>query len=463
MYKDEKTKMMAEMPIPKLLTNMSIPAIIGMLVTAVYNIVDTIFVGRIGTEAIGAVTVAFPLFMIISAVGLTFGVGSASYISRLLGEDKKEMAEKVAVTSIITTIITGIIFAFAGIKFLRPLLNIFGATETILPFALNYTAVIILGSVFTMSNMNMNNMVRAEGSAKMSMVALSTGAVLNIILDPILIFGLDMGITGAAAATVISQAVSTVMLLTFYKSKKSVLNIKLANFTPSLEIYGEVMKIGVPTLIRQLLNSVAMTMLNNFAARYGDSTVASVGIINRVFSIGFFVTAGFTQAFQPVAGFNYGAKMFDRLKESIKVTIKRTGIFGISLALIFFFFSREVIMIFSKDPEVINIAASGLKLYSFILPVVGFTITVNTLFQALGHGVPAAVLSFSRQGLFFVPALLFLNDFFSSRGLFMAQPAADFLTFFLAGFLFYQIYRDIKAEKRQKSYDKNYQILYDAE
>ena len=463
MDKNEKTKMLAEMPIPKLLTSMSIPVIIGMLVTAVYNIVDTIFVGRIGTEAIGAVTVAFPLFMIISAVGLTFGVGSASYISRLLGEDKKDMAEKVAVTSIITTIITGIIFAAVGIKFLGPLLNIFGATETILPFAVNYTAVIILGSVFTMSNMNMNNMVRAEGSAKMSMAALSTGAALNIILDPIFIFGLDMGITGAAAATVISQAVSTVMLLILKKKKKSVLDIKLTDFTPSLEIYGEVMKIGVPTLIRQLLNSVAMTMLNNFAARYGDPTVASVGIINRVFSIGFFVTAGFTQAFQPVAGFNYGARNFERLKESIKVTLKRTGVFGISLAVIFFFFNREVIMFFSKDPEVINIASTGLRFYSFILPVIGFTITVNTLFQALGHGIPAAVLSLSRQGLFFVPALLFLTGSFSSGGLFMAQPAADFLTFLLAGFLFFQIYKEIKAEKQQVSYDSSYQILYDAE
>jgi len=186
MYKDEKTRKMAEMPIKKLLTEMSIPAIIGLLVTAVYNIVDTIFVGRIGTEAVGAVTIAFPLFMVISSIGLTFGIGSGSFISRLLGENNKEMANQVSTTSIITTFILGILMAVGGLYYLKPLLRLFGTTDAIMPYAVNYTASIILGSIFTMSNMNMNNMVRAEGSAKMSMVALSIGAVINIILDPIL-------------------------------------------------------------------------------------------------------------------------------------------------------------------------------------------------------------------------------------------------------------------------------------
>ena len=444
MYKDEKTRKLAETPIPKLLTEMSIPAIIGMLVTAVYNIVDTIFVGRIGTEAIGAVTIAFPLFMAISAIGLTFGIGSASFISRLLGEDNKKMANRVSTTSIITTFILGIVLAAGGLYYLHPLLRLFGATDVIMPYAVNYTAIIIIGSVFTMSNMNMNNMVRAEGSAKMSMIALSTGALLNIILDPILIFTFNMGIAGASTATVIAQALSTVMLLAFYKSENSVLDFKIKEFNPSLAIYTEIMKIGVPTLIRQLLSSVAMTLLNNMAAVYGAAAVASVGIINRVFSFGFFVIAGFTQGFQPVAGFNFGARQIQRLKDSIKITIKRTTFFGLLLFIVFFFFNEQVISFFSQDPEVIEIASTGLRLYALVLPLLGFAITINTLFQALGHSIPATILSLSRQGLFFIPAIYLLTNNFDMQGLFMAQPVADGLTALLTGLLFIYVYQEIK-------------------
>ncbi|MFP4370874.1 MAG: MATE family efflux transporter [Halanaerobium sp.] len=469
MYKDEKTRKLAEMPIPKLLTEMSIPAIIGMLVTAVYNIVDTIFVGRIGTEAIGAVTIAFPLFMVISAIGLTFGIGSASFISRLLGEDNKEMANKVSATSTITTFGLGIILAAAGLYYLDPLLKLFGATDVIMPYAVNYTAIIILGSVFTMSNMNMNNMVRAEGSAKMSMIALSTGAVINIILDPILIFTFGMGIAGASTATVIAQAVSTVMLIVFYKSNRSVLRFRIKDFTPSFAIYAEIMKIGIPTLIRQLLSSVAITVLNNMAGIYGAAVVASVGIINRVFAFGFFVIAGFTQGFQPVAGFNFGARQIERLKDSIKITIKRTTIFGFLLFLLFFFYNEQVISIFSQDPEVIKIASTGLRLYALILPLLGFGITINTLFQALGHGIPATILSLSRQGIFFIPAIYLLSKNFGMEGLFMAQPAADGLTAVLTAILFIYVYREIKEleteleTEKEKSVKENLNLEYGQE
>lgn len=448
MYKDQKTKRLAEKNIPELLTEMSVPAIIGMLVSAVYNIVDTIFVGRLGTEAIGAVTVAFPLFMIISAIGLAFGIGSASFISRLLGEDNHKKAGEVAVTSVITTFVLGVIMAAAGLYFLRPMLRLFGATESIMPYAYNYTALIIMGSIFTMSNMNMNNMVRAEGSAKMSMIALSTGALLNIILDPILIFYFNLGIDGAAAATVFSQAVSTALLLYFYKSGSSVVRLKLRSFRPSLSIYTEIFKIGLPTLVRQLLSSAAMTVLNNYAAGFNDVAVASVGIINRVFSFGFFVVAGFTQGFQPVAGFSYGAKNFKRLKESIKVTFKRTSFFGFLLAFVFYFFSREVIMVFSSDPAVIETAGFGLKVYSLIMPLIGFSLTTNTLFQAIGHGRPALILSLSRQGLFFIPALMILSNLFGLQGIFMAQTTADFLTFILTVILFFKVKREIDLKER---------------
>lgn len=263
-----------------------------------------------------------------------------------------------------------------------------------------------------------------------------------------------MGIAGASTATVIAQAVSTIILIIFYKSNKSVLDFKISKFKPSLSIYTEIMKIGVPTLIRQLLSSAAMTVLNNMAAVYGASVVASVGIINRVFSFGFFVIAGFTQGFQPVAGFNFGARQLERLKDSIKVTIKRTTLFGITLFIIFFFFNQQVISFFSQDSEVIKTAAAGLRHYSFVLPLLGFTITINTLFQALGHSIPATILSLSRQGLFFIPAIHIFSKKFAVEGLFMAQPAADGLTFVLASFLFIYVYREIK-ELEVQSFQSN--------
>jgi putative MATE family efflux protein len=457
----KKTDKLGKTPIPKLLTQMSIPAVIGMLISAIYNIVDTAFVGRIGTDAIGAVTIAFPLFMIVTAVGLTFGIGSASYISRLLGEKNKEMANKVSTTSIITTFILGIIFGAIGLYFLKPLLRLFGATDSIMPYAISYTSIIISGSVFTMGSMNMNNMVRAEGSAKMSMIALSIGALLNMFLDWVLIFIFNMGIAGAAIATVVSQAVSTIILLIFYQTEKSVLDFKFKEFTPSISIYFEIMKIGIPTFIRQLFSSVAMTLLNNMAAVYGAVAIASVGIINRVFSLGFFITIGFAQGFQPVAGFNFGAKKIRRLKESIKITIKRTTIINIILFVLFLVYNEQVVSIFSEDPRVIDIASTGLRFYALVLPLLGFSLTANTLFQALGRSLPATILSVSRQGLFFIPALLILPRYFDLNGLFMAQPIADGLTFILTFILFMFAYKEIRDLEIEE--DENFNLKYKEE
>ncbi len=456
MYKDEKTKMMAEEPIPKVLMNLSIPAIIGMLVTAVYNVVDTIFVGQIGVLAIGAVTIVFPVFMLLSAFGMTFGMGSASYISRLLGEDKKNMVDKVGSTSFITTSISGIFLAIIGYIFLEPIVRLFGATDTILPFAMEYGSIIIIGTIFTMNNMNMNSMVRAEGNARMSMIAMATGAGLNIIFDPLLIFVFDMGVAGAALATVIAQAVSTIILLYYYFSGKSIIEIHLSNFTPSIEIYSEIIKMGLPTLMREALISTAMALLNNTAGSYGDIYVAAIGIINRVFSMGLLVLLGFGQGFQPVAGFNYGAKMFDRLLESIKVTIKRTTTFCVIIALVFAIFSRQIIDIFSNNPEVIAVAAGGLRYYSYILPVVGINITVSILYQALGKAIPAGFLSVSRQGLFFIPALLILPVFLGVKAIFVVQPLADFLTFVISIILLVRTYKQFKKRKEEINKEKNY-------
>jgi putative MATE family efflux protein len=428
---DKRLKMMKEEKVSSVLIKLAIPAIVGMLVNAVYNIVDTLFVGRLGTSAVAAVSVAFPLFMIVTALGLTFGIGSASYISRLLGQGNKAEGDRTCSTAFFTSLAVGIIFTIAVLIYLEPILRLFGATETILPYAVDYSKALIIGSVFTMTNMVMNNVLRSEGSGKFSMIALITGAVLNIILDPIFIFSLEMGILGAAVATVISQVASTILLFSCFLRGKSYVKISPKFVTLSTRMYAEIFKIGVPVFITQFLTSVAMAFINGAAGPYGDAAVAAMGITNKVFSLAMFVVFGYCQGFQPLAGFSYGAREFERLKEAIKTSLRWTTIFTCSLGVVFFLFAGTIISGFSNDPEVIGVGIKVLRALSTFLPFFGYQTVYTTLFQALGRGRQAGILSLSRQGLFLIPLVMVLSKLFGLNGLIASQPIADFLTLLL--------------------------------
>lgn len=444
--REKRTKMMGEENIKSVLIKLAFPAIIGMLVNAIYNIVDTIFVGKLGTSAIGAVSVVFPLFMLVGAVGLTFGVGAASYISRLLGEGRKSEADKTTSIAFFSSMIVGIVFTIIGLIYLEPILKLFGATDTIMPFAKDYARVLVSGSVFTMINMTMNNMLRAEGSAKISMIALSTGALLNIILDPIFIFTFDMGIVGASAATVLAQIISTILLLSYFITGKSYIKISPKYFSFSKKIYSEIFKIGTPTFIRQALSSIAIALLNVATSPYGDAAVASMGITLRVISMAMYVVFGYGQGFQPVAGYNYGAKKFDRLNESIKVSLKWTTIFCIIISIIFMVFTKPIISLFSNDQDVIDIASKTLRAMSILLPLFGFQNVYATLFQALGKGTQATILSISRQGIFLIPALLILPKAFKLNGVIFSQPIADFFNIIVTAVLAIEINKKLKKQ-----------------
>jgi putative MATE family efflux protein len=445
MFTDARSRLLAEEPIPRLLAKFSGPAIVGMLVMAIYNIVDTIFVGRIGTEAIAAIAIAFPIFMLIGTIGLAMGIGAGSYISRLLGEKNIEQANHTASTALLTTVGLALLFILSGSIFLQQMLRAFGATDTVLPYGIEYSGVLVAGSIFTMSNMCMNNMLRAEGSVKMSMIGLSTGAILNIILDPIFIFTLGMGIKGAAVATVLAQLVSTSLLLGYYLSGKSMLRIHLRLFRFSRKIYSEIIKIGFPTFVRQALVSASIGLMNNIAGNYGDPAIAAIGIILRVFPLGLMVLFGFAQGFQPIAGFSYGAKRYDRLLESIKVSLKWSSIFCVILTILFMVFTAPIIKVFSRDPEVIAIGVKGLRYFSIPLPVLGFTILMSTLFSALGRGFPSLILSFSRQGFFLMPCLIILPGVWGLNGLLFSQTAADISTALLTLFLSLKLIREIRT------------------
>lgn len=450
---DKRTTMLREGKINKVLITLAVPSIIGMTVNGIYNIVDTIFVGRLGTSAVGAVSVVFPFFILISAIGVAIGMGAASYISRLLGQERKDDAERTAATAMAVVTLLGLLFMIGGQVFLTPILRTFGATDTILPYSLAYARVLLLGSPVVMLKMTLNNMLRAEGSAQASMIALVLGAVLNIILDPIFIFVLNMGIVGASTATVLSQVVAVGYQLWYYLSGRSYLNLTLARLKPSKTIIAQIFKIATPLFFTQALASIAMALINTAASPYGDAAVASMGIAKRVMSLGMFVVFGYSHGFQPVAGFNYGAKDFNRLWQAIRFSLKITSAFTIGIAILFIGFAEVIVSWFSHDPEVVAIGSRTLRALSVPFPLLGFQFVYFSLFQALGKALPAGILSISRQGILLIPAVLILPRYLGLNGVILAQPTADALTLVMTLAAAWMINRRLhyEAETHQES------------
>ncbi|GMQ63219.1 MATE family efflux transporter [Vallitalea maricola] len=440
---DDRSKLLGQEKVSKVITKLAIPAIIGMLVNAVYNFVDTMFVSWIGTNAMSAAQVGFPVFMVLVAFGQLFGIGGSSYTSRLLGENNKKEASKTITVVYITTIITGVILGICGLLLLEPLVNMFGANSDNISYTLAYTSILFIGAPFILGNMALNNLLRAEGSAIISMFGLMLGAILNIILDPIFIFAFDMGIGGAALATIIAQAITTVFLLSYYIRKKSLIRMKLSMFKPSKKIYNEIFKIGLPTLIRQLLASFSIGLMNKAATGYGTEAVAAIGIVSKVFMLGFYALLGYTQGFLPVAGYNFGAKKYQRVLDSTKVSTKVSTIYCIIVFAVFMIFAEPIVMIFRPEAEVARIAIKGLRIWSISLPLLGYSMVINMLFQAIGKAKEAAILSISRQGIMLIPLILILPSFFNLNGVLLAQPVADVLTFILTGILGIMVNKEI--------------------
>jgi len=456
---DKRKELLNSPNVKKTLITLAIPSIIGMVVNGIYNVVDTIFVGRIGTSAIGAVSVAFPFFMLISALGIAVGMGAASYISRSLGRGEHQEAERTGATAVLMVLLLGSLLAFFGNLFLEPILRLFGATDSIMPYAVDYARVLVLGSPIVMMKMTLNNTMRAEGSAKASMVALILGAGLNIILDPILIFGFNMGIQGAAVATIFSQAMAVVFQVWYYKSGRSYLKLNFRQFKLKKVIVVQIILIGLPIFLTHGLNSVAMALVNNAASPYGDAAVAAMGIVKRVISLALFAIFGFSQGFQPVAGYNYGAGCYDRLWESIKFSLKVSTGFTVAASAAFIIFSTTIISWFSNDPEVLNIGGRALRAYSIPFPLLGFQLIYFSLFQSMGKALPAGILSISRQGLLLIPAVLILPNFLGLQGVILAQPVADGLTIImtlaLAGMINKEIKRELPLQKSAENHIKH--------
>lgn len=441
---NKKMELLGSAPISKALLALGVPTMLGMLVNALYNIVDAYFVGGLGTSQMGAISIVFPLGQVVVGLGLLFGNGSASYISRLLGNGKKEMANKVASTALYSSIFVGIILILCSVIFLKPILSLLGATKSILPFAITYGSIYIISCIFNVFNVTMNNIVTSEGAAKTTMCALMIGALLNIILDPIFIYVLDLGVAGAAIATAISQIISTAVYLLYMLSKKSVFDFRFKNFCFSKEIILEIFKIGVPTLIFQILTSVSISLVNTQAKTYGDSVIAGMGAVTRIISMGSLMVFGFIKGFQPIAGYSYGAKKYDRLHEAIKTSIIWSTIFCLIFGVIMALFSTTIISQFtSNDIEMINVGEKALRANGLSFVFFGYYTVYSSLLLALGKGKEGFILGACRQGFCFIPVILILPIVWGMNGILYAQPISDVLSVIITIFMALQLNREL--------------------
>lgn len=428
---EEKRKYLTEEKIPTLVLNMAVPSIISMLITSFYNMADTFFVGQIGTTATAAVGVIFPLMSIIQALGFTFGHGSGNYISRKLGQGEVEDAKKMAATGFVSALIAGAIFGLVGLIFLDGLVGILGATPTIAPYARQYAMYILIGTPFMASSLVLNNQLRFQGSAFFGMIGMGVGAVLNIALDPLFIFVLDMGVSGAALATILSQIVSFCLLLRGC-TRGGNIAISLKNFSPSWARYKEIARGGTPSLFRQGLGSVATICLNFAAGIYGDAAIAGMSIVTRVLQFANSAIIGLGQGFQPVCGFNYGAKLYGRVRKAFWFTVSLAFCVLLIGSIVGIAFAPQIIAIFRKeDLEVIKIGALSLRLQCIFLPLSAFVVGSNMMLQTIGKPVKASISAAARTGLFFVPAILILPQFFGLFGVQMSQAVADLCSFVL--------------------------------
>lgn len=429
---ERKFKEMTEPPVGRLICKLAVPCIISMLVTSFYNMADTFFVGMLkSNSATGAVGVVFSMMAIIQAVGFFFGHGSGNYISRELGEKNYEEASKMAATGFFSALAAGVGICLLGQVFLEPLAYALGSTETILPYTKDYLRIILLGAPWMTASLVLNNQLRFQGSAIYSMVGITAGAVLNIALDPVMIFSMNLGVAGAGWATIISQFVSFLLLLAGC-TRGGNIRIKFSNIQVKWYYFKMIIRGGLPSLARQGLASLATITLNNVAIPYGDAVIAAMGVVQRVMMFGGSAMIGFCQGFQPVCGFNYGAKLFDRVRKGFWFCVKGSLGFLTVIAALGCIFAPQIIALFRDDPEVIACGALALRLQCLTFPAQSWVVVSNMMEQAIGRTVPATFLAAARQGIFFIPAVLILTAVLGVLGIQAAQAMSDVFTLLCA-------------------------------
>lgn len=424
--------MMTTRPVGGLVTSLAIPSIVSMLVSGIYNLADTFFIGRINTQSVAALGIVFSYMALIQAIAFYFGQGSGNFISRALGARKTGEAAVMASVGFFSSFIMGTAIAVAGFLAMEPLLRFFGSTDTILPFAKDYFRYVLIGTPFIMCSFTMNNQMRQQGNAMLSMVGIAAGAILNVVLDPVLIFGFGLGIKGAGMATAFSQIVSFAILLAIC-GRNGGIRIRFGNFRPKAVIYAEINASGLPSLARQGLMSIAAICLNQVAASYGDESVAAFSVVSRITMLAGAAMIGYGQGFQPVCGFNFGAGRFDRVRSAFRHSLLVSTLYCLVLAVLGFIFAPGIVKVFRPDDgEVIRIGTEILRYQCLSFPLTAMIVMSNMYLQNIRKTVPAVLMAMSRQGLFFIPALFIGRAFFGFTAVELSQTISDCFAFILA-------------------------------
>lgn len=431
----DQSQALGQEKISKLLWNFSLPAIVGMVVNALYNIVDSIFVGNgVGDIGLTAVTIAFPIMIILMAIGMLIGIGASTLVSIRLGEQKHHEAEVILGNAFTMMIAAVLPMTAVVLLFLDQILVMLGAEPNVLPYAREFTRIILIGSIFMHIGFGLNNIIRAEGNPKVAMTTMLIGALLNTVLNPLYIFVFKLGIAGSALATVSAQAVSAAWVLHYLTSDKGVLTLRRENLRMDMDIVKEIVKIGLSPFVMQLAASVVTVLYNYSLLRYGgELAVAAIGIINRVAMLILMPIFGISQGVQPILGYNYGAKNYSRVIEVTKLGMYAATAVSLLGFIATQLFATSIIRIFNDNPELIAIGSNGLRLFLMMLPIIGFQVIGANYFQAVGKANYAILLSMSRQVIILIPAIIVLPHFFGLRGIWIAGPVADLASALLTG------------------------------
>lgn len=437
----KKKNPLGENKISKLLIQFSVPAIVGMMANALYNIVDRIFIGNkvdLGALGIAAITVSFPIMIILMALGLLFGIGGATLFAIKLGQKKEEEAEKAMGNAFSLLLLAGLTFTIFGQLFLTQILTLFGASVEVLPYAKEYMRIIFLGASFQIISMGMNNFIRADGNPKIAMLSMFLGAGINLILDPIFIFVLDMGMAGAAIATVISQICSSIWVVGYFFSKRSRSKLKRANMRLRKALILTIISLGIPVFTLQLANSLLNVVLNKTLIAYGgDLGISAMGIVNSLQTLLIMPVIGINQGVLPIISFNFGARQFDRVKEAAKLGILAASALVMIGYLATRFFPTQLVSLFNHEPDLLRLGSFALRRWFLFAPLIGFQIIGANFFQAIGRPRSAMFLTLSRQVIFLIPAILIFPLFWGLEGILFAAPFADMLSTLVTAFFFY--------------------------
>lgn len=446
----EKANPLGEKKISKLLIQFSVPAIVGMLVNALYNIVDRIFIGNkadLGAYGIAAITVSFPIMIILLALGVLFGIGGSTLFAIKLGQKKEQEAEKALGNAFTLLVIAGITFSILGQLFLTQILTLFGASPDVLPYAKEYMRIIFMGTSFQVMSMGLNNFIRADGNPKIAMMSMFLGAGINMILDPIFIFALDMGMAGAALATIISQICASIWVVGYFFGKRSRSKLKRVNMRLQKALVLTIISLGIPPFALQLANSLLNIVLNKSLINYGgDLGISAMGIVNSLQTLLIMPVIGINQGVLPIISFNFGARKFDRVKEAAKLGILAATALVMFGYLATRFFPTQLVGMFNQEPELLKLGSFALKRWFMLTPLIGFQIIGANFFQAIGRPRSAMFLTLSRQVIFLIPAILIFPLFWGLEGILFAAPFADMISTVVTAFFFYYGMKNLESK-----------------